>query len=449
MTCKYIPGMMLIVLLSAIPGCKRFVDTPLPSNQIVPEVIFTNDATATSVLLGAYALINNIDGSKNYYTDLFSDDIYMPNAGSNVQIAQENTYSENSNSFQFFENYYKAIFTANSILEALQGQTGVTDSTAKLLKGESEFIRAYCHFQLVNFYGTPPLITTTNVKVSAYVGNTPTTQIYASIISDLLDAYNLVGTNYPGSDRVRANKSAVSALLAKAYLYKKDWVDAETEATRQINNATYSLSTDLTTVFVKGSTETIWQLWSSTAYTSQGSTYIPANTATVIYTLRPGLLAAFEASDKRYTNWVRQGTGASASFYYPYKYRQRTTTTGATIEYQVQLRLAEQYLIRAEARAQQNNVTGGVADLNVIRTRAGLPNSTAATASALLLAIEQERRIELMVESSNRWFDLNRTSRTAYWLAPQKPTWIARDTLLPYPTYILLANPNLHQTVGY
>ncbi|MBS1563301.1 MAG: RagB/SusD family nutrient uptake outer membrane protein, partial [Bacteroidetes bacterium] len=326
----------------------------------------------------------------------------------------------------------------------------VSDSTAKLLKGESRFLRAFCYFQLVNLYNTPPLVNTTEVSISAYAPNSTRADLYAFIISDLKEAYNLLTPTYPAADRVRANKSAVSALLANAYLFTKDWVNAETEATRQITNTAYSLPADLSTVFIKSSTETIWQLWSSLGYNNtQGANYIPGSTSSVLYTLRPGLLNAFETGDARKTAWVKQGTGASASLYYPYKYKQRSTPATNATEYVVQFRLAEQYLIRAEARAWQNNIPGGLADLNVIRTRAGLTNATATTRDELLSKIEQERRIELMTESSHRWYDLNRTGRTSYWLAPQKPTWMARDTSLPYTTNLLLANPNLHQNKGY
>jgi hypothetical protein len=72
-------------------------------------------------------------------------------------------------------------------------------------------------------------------------------------------------------------------------------------------------------------------------------------------------------------------------------------------------RLAEQYLIRAEARAQQNNLTGALADLNAIRTRAGLPASAAVSQADVLIAIARERRVELFCEMGNRFFDLRRT----------------------------------------
>src|SRR5207245_162544 len=93
-------------------------------------------------------------------------------------------------------------------------------------------------------------------------------------------------------------------------------------------------------------------------------------------------------------------------------------------EYYMMLRLAEQYLIRAEARAQQNNLAGSILDLNVIRTRAGLQNLSASlTQAQVLRAVEQERRIELFAELGHRWLDLKRTGQATAILAPIKPNW--------------------------
>ncbi|MGZ3910310.1 MAG: RagB/SusD family nutrient uptake outer membrane protein, partial [Flavisolibacter sp.] len=108
------------------------------------------------------------------------------------------------------------------------------------------------------------------------------------------------------------------------------------------------------------------------------------------------------------------------------------------------LRLAEMYLIRAEARAHQNNIQGGLDDLNVIRNRANAPLVSAATAADLLLAIENENRVEFAFEP-HRWFDLIRTGRAAAVLGVTD----ARKYVFPIPTTEIVANPNLTQNPGY
>lgn len=113
------------------------------------------------------------------------------------------------------------------------------------------------------------------------------------------------------------------------------------------------------------------------------------------------------------------------------------------------IRLAELYLIRAEARAKQNNITGSQEDLNRIRNRSGLANITANTLSLLLSAIEQERRIELMMEWGHRWLDLKRTGRVNGIISSLKSSWQPTDALYPIPKYELETNPFLVQNPGY
>jgi starch-binding outer membrane protein, SusD/RagB family len=117
------------------------------------------------------------------------------------------------------------------------------------------------------------------------------------------------------------------------------------------------------------------------------------------------------------------------------------------------LRLAEQYLIRAEARIHLKKFTGpgsAEADLNIIRNRAGLPNTTSATDTELLRALEQERRIELFTEWGHRFFDLRRLGRLDAVMATVKPNLNSYNGLLPIPQTEILNNINLRpQNSGY
>jgi hypothetical protein len=115
--------------------------------------------------------------------------------------------------------------------------------------------------------------------------------------------------------------------------------------------------------------------------------------------------------------------------------------------------LAEQFLIRAEARAKQNNKLIGSnsaeSDINVIRNRAGLLNTSAATQEELLSEIERERRVELFVEWGHRWLDLKRSGRASAVLSLIKPLWDDTDVLYPIPYSERLLNPKLTQNFGY
>ncbi|MNT42144.1 SusD family protein [compost metagenome] len=113
-------------------------------------------------------------------------------------------------------------------------------------------------------------------------------------------------------------------------------------------------------------------------------------------------------------------------------------------------RLAEQYLIRAEARVYQGDLIGSKEDLNRIRTTAGLNPTNAVTAEDIKTDILNQRRFELFTEFGQRFFDLKRTGKLDEILSVSKPGWNTTDSLWPLPALELNSNPNLNpQNPGY
>jgi hypothetical protein len=163
-----------------------------------------------------------------------------------------------------------------------------------------------------------------------------------------------------------------------------------------------------------------------------------------------------EPADLR-KSWIRTVTVGGKQYNSPYKYKLNTGTPRE--EYNMVLRLAEQYCIRAEARARLNQLTEAVSDLNTIRKRAGLPDlNTISTQAQVLAAVEQERRMELFAEWGHRWFDLKRwPARTLdgkkrideimYALRPA--TWKTTAALWPIPDDERIQNHALTQNPGY
>jgi hypothetical protein len=158
---------------------------------------------------------------------------------------------------------------------------------------------------------------------------------------------------------------------------------------------------------------------------------------------------AFEANDQRKVNWIKEVTNANGTWYHAFKYKQRTITATSQ-EYSVVFRLAEQILIRAEARARQGETLNAIEDLNKIRTQAGLPPTTAVTQDEILAAIFQERKVEFFSEFGHRFFDLKRQNNLDVILNQTKPGWNTHMKKLPIPQRELLLNPNLlPQNDGY
>jgi hypothetical protein len=281
-------------------------------------------------------------------------------------------------------------------------------------------------------------------------------EIYQQIIQDLKEAQEMLSTSYPTPGKVRPNKWAATALLARAYLYMGNWADAEAQATAIIDAQAYSMVQDLNAVFLANSAEAIWQLMPVINNTNGNNTHEGFLFVSACAACRPDirltqfLLNGFEPNDKRKAAWVGTKTVNNEVYFSPLKYKVRTNYPAAPAEYYTVLRLAEQYLIRGEARAHQNNVQGAQEDLNIIRSRAGLGATTANDESSLLAVIETERQVELFAEWGHRWFDLKRTGRADAVLSLEKaPNWQSTDRLYPIPFEEIKINPSLTQNPGY
>jgi len=199
-----------------------------------------------------------------------------------------------------------------------------------------------------------------------------------------------------------------------------------------------------------GSPEAIWQLQPvyNKLATAEGNLFIPRSGARPGYILTPELLTAWEPGDLRRAAWVDSVVNNGVSYVFPYKYKEASNNP-PNGEYEIVLRLAELYLIRAEARVEQGNTAGAAADLNIVRARTGLPPTTATDPAVLLTTILHERQIEFFAEWGHRWLDLKRTGEAGAVLGAEKSGWQATDQLYPIPANELTENPTLVQNPGY
>lgn len=466
---KYLISFFLTAF--GIVGCKKAIEIPPPVGTVTTSQVFSTDGQAASAASGMYYnMINNGESFSSYSTTIFSgmsaDELIPFDRTINVYVQFQMNDLSSTNGIignDFWQNAYSSIYAANAIIEGLKSYSGVHDSVKNELTGEAEFIRAFCNFYLVNLFGDIPLVTTINWQKTNLLPRTPAKQIYRAIIADLRDAQSRMAPDYSVGlgQRIVPNKWGAAALLARVYLYTGDWVDAEAEASSVIGNSTlYTLTTDLNQVFLINSTESIWQLQQSNENsfnaTPEGAQFIPAVLNSDGYSpfayLTPELLNAFEPNDLRLSSWVDSTLYGGVEYYFPYKYKMgsgQATAGGPYSEYYTVLRLAEQYLIRAEARTQQNKLSDAATDLNTIRSRANLLNTTATTKDGLLAAIAHERQIELFAEWGHRWMDLKRTNQATSILSPIKPLWTPNSQLYPIPTGELVTDPNLIQNPGY
>ena len=478
---KTITGSALLALLTGTQtGCKKLVEPSAPGEKIGVEAVYGNDKTAASVLTRQLAEMSfQSEGANGYpfICALSADDLKV---GATIDLTTQQIYfnSLKSDPTQWWSKMYNEIYTANDAIEQLTISKGVSERVRNLLLGEAKFTRAFCYFYLVNTYGGVPLVLSTDYTQTMGYGRTAPEQIYAQVVTDLVDAKGLLSSEYLGSnmiatttgDRLRPIKATAAALLARVYLYTGEYAKAEAEATEVITNPLFGLI-DLNAVFKKNSKETIWQLpvMQVQSQTSDGMKYIlhklnstdpnGPNTTTP-FLASDYLMNAFETGDLRKTKWI----GDSSGYKFINKYKEWDPSK-PIVEATMMMRLAEQYLIRAEARIQQDKIAAGVADLNALRLRArgtnpgDLPDlSTGLSKPNALLAVEHERQVELFTEWGHRWFDLKRTQRLDAVMTVVTPVksnntgvWSSFRALFAIPAGEILNSPGLQgqQNQGY
>jgi hypothetical protein len=394
------------------------------------------------------------DGRTTLMAGLAADELYSYHPGVEDEFYTNSISLVNHDNLTrwFWSPAYKFIYTTNLAIEELQLATNLSVDVRKRLIAECKFLRAFSYFHLINLFGDVPLTLSSKYELNATLPRESADVVYAQINKDLREAEADLPESYVNGLRSRVNKFAAAALLAKIYLYRKDWSHAEKEASIVIGSGIYQLETDLDAVFLSTSVESIWQL--STVQLSvntwEGNQILPASDlAEPTYLLRPEALNDFEAGDHRKGSWVAGRTFGGDSIYYPYKYKVFGNYAPITEDYVV-LRLADQFLIRAEARAEQNDLVGSLQDLNVVRTRAGLPEYSTASQTDLLNMVYHERRIELLAEWGNRWYDLKRTNLANTILGTLKPdSWKSSAQLWPIPQNEINQNTALTQNPGY
>lgn len=454
-TFKYITLALVLINGLLLSSCEKFVDIDKAPNQLPAADAFKEDGTATSAILAMYSYYPT-SGSLPYITfagGIEADDIQYTYANSTPlmnELQQSAVNASNGTVASYLWIYpYAVIREANLAIEGLQASTTLTSSVQSQLLGEAYFMRAFNYFYLVNYFGAVPLVLSSDVMTTGSLPRTGTDSVWAQIISDLKTAVAALPPAYTGTLRTRVNKYAASALLARAYLYTKDYENAITSSTTVIGAAdvTYGLPTP-DSAFANISNEVILQYATTYGYSFMGNNYRTTSAAGIPnYYLYPAMASAFEAGDKRRTSWVDSVISGTTTTYRINKYKLATATTGN--EYNVVLRLAEQYLIRAEANAQLDRLEAAAADLNKVRTRAGLDNTTAATQDDLLAAVAMERRRELFGEFAHRWFDLKRTGKVNEVISAIKPNWVSTAALLPIPATEIAKNKALRQNDGY
>ncbi|MBO9634241.1 MAG: RagB/SusD family nutrient uptake outer membrane protein [Chitinophagaceae bacterium] len=495
-------GCFLLLMLAT--SCEKMLDIERPRDSVSDETAFSNNANANSALAGMYGWMMDADGALSFsngglsvYAALLADEGYSSLGAEGVeelQFYQNKLYTDNSQVLtMLWDRPYKVIYVANGILEGVAASTSVllTDSARRQLNGEAKLARAFSYFYLVNLFGDVPLLIKTDITETSTMGRTPVIEVYKQIEQDLKDAYALLPDHYlvSGGTKKRPNRWAAAALLARTYLYQQKWAEAEAQANLVIESGMFQTLSPAN-VFKPNSNEAIWQLKHEVSdraglYTKDALLFMPEYRykympddykmlfmlpdfyplvypyLTPTVPIRAALKDAFEANDQRKEKWLEENPTPdiepwnAVPYWYSSKIERIRAGVGETTPgdgYLTVLRISEQYLIRAEARAQiGTDLSGAANDINQIRNKNGLGNTAAATKEQLLDAVMQERRVEFFGEYGHRWFDLKRTGRAATVLGTldYKQPWSNNHLLMPIPATEIEKNPRLTPNPGY
>jgi hypothetical protein len=420
-----------------------------PEDAIPADKAFKDKQGIERGIVGTYSSLQSLSYFGRSYVvmgDLSADNLVHPPDATNADMAEIATNAilpENSAVANIWASLYEGINDANNIIVKVPGISGMTDEEKNQALGEMYFIRALNHFNLVNFFGKVPLKTKPTVGVASLdVPRDEVDQVYAQVIEDL--TFSAANLEDNVSVKARATKYAAIALLARVYLYHGDFDLAWEKANEVINNGGYTLPGNFADIFAAdGSAETIFEIDFSEVDRNRIAEYNFPKTLNGRREVAPSpdLISAFLPGDTR--------KDVSVAFDGPQAYANKYNDLSKGTDNVIVLRLAEMYLIRAEAELHRGDADLGAVrdDINILRNRAEVPEVTASTAADLLLAVESERRLELCFEGQ-RWFDLVRTGRAT---VLKSTVTNSTKTLYPIPAAELQTNknPGMIQNDGY
>ena len=454
-----------LYVLCGLQSCEDFVDIDSPNFQMVTQDVYSKEKTTIAAVQGIYNQLY-VAYFSTYGVSLLgamSGDILMARTDTYLPFDQHELFSMNTPDASFNQNIwsssYNIIYLTNRALEGLK-TANINDDLRKNLRGQVLFIRAFTYFYLTNIYGDVPLLLTSDYEANSIAPRNLAEEVWKQIESDLDKAITLLNntTEYTNDERSYVNRSAAEALLARVHLYQDDWSNAEIFSSKVINRSDlYGLEANSEDVFRANSKEAIWQIAPDgvnnfvpreanqfVLLVNNTGTTITGNTA-----LTDDFVNTMDALDNRRL-WVGESRTETEHFYFAEKYW--FDNNGEIQQYSTPMRLAEQYLIRAEARVKQNKLAEAISDLDQIRARAGIdliahvkPNIDQ---QALLDSILLGRKRELFAEWGHRWFDLKRIGKVNT-VFNGRPTWQSTDELYPIPGGERLKNPFLTQNDGY
>ncbi len=477
-------------LLLIATGCKKILEVK-PESSITEETYFKNEGDFEPYVTGIYTFMRTFANNVTYGTERSEELVAASNA--RFSVAWSHIITPTSGAVNYNE-WYRGIGHCNLLLARIADFPFSSPDVKKRIVAETFCLRAFIYFHLTKVIGDAPLmlqaVTDENVPLLA---RAPATDVMKQIQADLDSAIasfrsmsNFSRNSYPS--KYRFAYASAQALKADAKLWSAkvlgggngDLTDA-INAITEVEASGVTLNTDFKNVTgVRAATnpEVILAAFYQRDESSVGSNYginalpflsivqgalnldsLPyvqsSTNGQGAYQISPKSRALFTTStDKRIPfTWVteRQSSGPKISWITKYpgtKYADDRISDNDVIIY----RLADIFLMKAEAYAALNNTVLAANYLNRVRARAGIGNYTGATTKeAIERELVDERGRELFFENK-RWFDLVRFHKGGTInVYTYVPNLAGKTTPLFWPlnTTVLANNSLIKQTEGY
>lgn len=267
--------LLFILFLVGSTSCEKFLMEE-PRDIISPTNFFNSESDARAALTGVYAILKNNAVYGQVGLDAWYEngaDVIGPNRGWGI-IASICSYTMNEGNAgdiqqlmgiaQTWKDLFKIVLNTNVILANVENNENIPSAARDEIVGETLFLRSLAYYHLTNLWGDVPYYRENlTIDEIGTLGRTDKDVILSEILVDLQTAQDLMLNEIPENQRGKASKWVAAMVMAKIYLAQENWQAAKDKSLEIINDGPYQLLDnygDVFDPFNEYNAEIIWEL---------------------------------------------------------------------------------------------------------------------------------------------------------------------------------------------